>query len=82
MIDQLAASASARRGVDMVVFFDDDARGGTGPIAKPGKLAGRDLPYYVAHKGQFGGLWDGFPTILGCTRAVCRRKSPADIGLR
>ena len=84
MIDQLAASGNARARVDMVLFFDDEngaaARQGKF-ITYPGKLAGRDLPYYFAKKAEFSGLYSGFPTVLACSRAGCARKSRADIGL-
>lgn len=85
MIDQLAASSNARDKVDMIVFFDDEngAAAQQGKyIAYPGKIAGRDLPYYFARKSELDGPYSGFPTVLACTRAGCTRKSRTDIGLR
>jgi thiol-disulfide isomerase/thioredoxin len=85
MIDQLAADPAARRKVDMVLFFEDDGGPGAraGQLIKyPAKIAGRDLPYYLAKQGEFAGLCRGFPTILSCSRQVCTEKSRADLGLR
>ena len=85
MIDQLAADPDARRRVDMVLFFDDDNGAGarSGQLIKyPAKLAGRDLPYYLARKGEFAGLYRGFPTVLSCSRQGCAERSRAALGLR
>jgi hypothetical protein len=68
-----------------VRFFEDDAGAGArdGTLIKyPSKIAGRDLPYYFAKKGEFAGLYRGFPTILSCSRALCTQKTRADLGLR
>jgi thiol-disulfide isomerase/thioredoxin len=85
MIDQLAASGDARAKVDMILFFDDENGAAVRQgkyITYPNKLAGRDLPYYFAKKSEFAGLYDGFPTVLACTKQGCARKRRADIGLR
>jgi thiol-disulfide isomerase/thioredoxin len=84
MIDQLDADRAARDRVDMVLLFDDE----NGPAAQqgdyvkyPDKIANRDLPYFFAKKGEFAGLYQGFPTILTCSRQGCTSRSRADLGL-
>jgi len=85
MIDQLAASGDAREKVDMVLFFDDEAGPGArqgGHLKYPEKLYGRRLPYYFAKKGEFAGLYRGYPQVLVCSRQLCREGSRASLGLR
>jgi hypothetical protein len=84
LIDDLAASPSARSKVDMVLFFEDengdDAKEGRF-IQHPDKLAGRNLPYYFAKGPEFDGLYEDFPTILTCSKRGCAQKDRADLGL-
>jgi hypothetical protein len=84
LIDELAASPGSRGKLDMIVFFEDEngdeAKQGR-YIQHPEKLAGRDLPYYLAKGKDFEGLYLGFPTILGCTQSGCTPRDRTAIGL-
>jgi hypothetical protein len=84
LIDDLAASPSARGKVDMILFFDDEngdeAKAGRF-IQHPDKLAGRNLPYYFAKSPEFEGLYEGFPAILACSKQGCGPKDRSALGL-
>jgi hypothetical protein len=85
LIDELAARPGGRDHVDMILFFDDENGDGAKQgryIQHPDKLAGRNLPYYFAKSREFDGLYQGFPAILGCTRAGCGPKDRRALGLQ
>jgi thiol-disulfide isomerase/thioredoxin len=84
LIDDLAASSAARSKLDMILFFDDengDAAKEGRFIQHPDKLAGRSLPFYFAKGPEFEGLYEGFPTILACTKSGCTQKDRTALGL-
>ena len=87
LFKDVSRDPSLRRAVDMVLFFDDEARRRPGKsersvLTYPRHIAAYPLPYYLVRRSEFPAAVPAFPTILECSGERCSAVSRADFKRR